>query len=112
MEESKEPVVASSVSLLDTIKVPRNLGLITERLPKANYNSNPTLKRNSSVPSRIGQLTKDRDSLLSARPSQLADNGLRGLAPIREELRSAERGCAGGRQDSSLLERRGPQPPP
>lgn len=51
VEEQKE----SSLSLLDTIKVPRNLGLITERLPKANYNSsNPILQRNSSVPSRIG----------------------------------------------------------
>lgn len=27
--------------LLGTIKVPRNLGQITERLPKAKYNSNP-----------------------------------------------------------------------
>jgi hypothetical protein len=52
LEEQKE--ISQNVSLLDTIKVPRNLGLITERLPKANYNSNPTLKRNSSVPSRIG----------------------------------------------------------
>lgn len=56
MEEQKEGG-PTSVSLLDTIKVPRNLGLITERLPKANYNSNPILKRNSSVPSRIGQLS-------------------------------------------------------
>ena len=29
--------------LLGTIKVPRNLGLISERLPKPNYNSNPVL---------------------------------------------------------------------
>jgi len=48
VEEFKE-------GLLDTIKVPRNLGQITDRLPKANYNSNPSiLKRNSSEPSRIG----------------------------------------------------------
>ena len=41
------------ISLLDTIKVPRNLGLITERLPKPNYNSNPVIKRNGSVGSRL-----------------------------------------------------------
>lgn len=49
VEETKE----SSMNLLDTIKVPRGgLQLITERLPKANYQR--TLRRNSSVPSRIG----------------------------------------------------------
>jgi hypothetical protein len=47
-EENKE-------GLLNTIKVPRNLGQITERLPKPQYNSeNSGLKRNSSEPSRIG----------------------------------------------------------
>lgn len=34
IEESKE-------GLIGTIKVPRNLGQITERLPKPQYNSNP-----------------------------------------------------------------------
>jgi hypothetical protein len=29
---------------------------------------------------------------MSARPSQLAEYGIKGLAPIREELRSEERG--------------------
>ena len=53
VEETKERI--GTASLLETIKVPRNLGLITERLPKANYNSGgPTLNRNASVPSRIG----------------------------------------------------------
>jgi hypothetical protein len=47
-EENKE-------GLLNTIKVPRNLGQITERLPKPQYNSeNSGMKRNSSEPSRIG----------------------------------------------------------
>jgi len=49
IEECKE-------GLIGTIKVPRNLGQITERLPKPQYNSNPVgaLKRNSSEPGRIG----------------------------------------------------------
>ena len=42
MDSLAEEVKESTVSLLDTIKVPRNLGLISERLPKANYNSNPS----------------------------------------------------------------------
>ena len=52
-EESKD-------GLLGTIKVPRNLGQITERLPKAKYHSNPNvgggaaLKRNSSEMIRGG----------------------------------------------------------
>ena len=77
IEESKE-------CLLDTIKVPRNLGQITDRLPKANYNSNHLLKRNSSEPSRIGcngLRNNLRDNLQSAKPSQ---DYLRGLAPINE----------------------------
>lgn len=102
MDSLVEEIKESSIALLDTIKVPRNLGLISERLPKANYNSNPNpvLQRNSSQPSRIGQISglskiveKDRESLQSARPSQLGNNEnvLKGLAPIREEVRSAER---------------------
>lgn len=59
-EESKEN------GLLNTIVVPRNLGQITERLPKAKYNSEqPILKRNSSEPSRLGVIaaTNMRDNL-------------------------------------------------
>jgi hypothetical protein len=41
MDSLVEEIKESSIALLDTIKVPRNLGLISERLPKANYNSNP-----------------------------------------------------------------------
>lgn len=53
VEETKE----SSMNLLDTIIVPRGgLQLITPRLPKANYKV-PTLHRNASVPSRIGQIS-------------------------------------------------------
>lgn len=40
--------------LLNTIKVPRNLGQITERLPKPTYESK--LKRNISEPHRIGNI--------------------------------------------------------
>jgi hypothetical protein len=43
MDQLTEEVKESPIYLLDTIKVPRNLGLISERLPKANYNSNPVL---------------------------------------------------------------------
>jgi hypothetical protein len=76
VEETKGEI-PSTISLLDTIKVPRNMALITDRLPKANYNSNNQgLKRINSVPSRIGQLSGlhknhqgDRESLMSARPS-------------------------------------------
>lgn len=87
IEESKE-------GLIGTIKVPRNLGQITERLPKPQYNSNPPqqLKRNSSEPGRIGQpLNNLRENLNSARPTNQYD-GLKGLAPIRErdEARSAD----------------------
>eukprot|EP00347_Sterkiella_histriomuscorum_P005661 403355743 len=86
IEESKE-------GLIGTIKVPRNLGQITERLPKPQYNSNPVqLKRNSSEPGRIGQpLGAIRENLQSAKPSNAYD-GLRGLAPIKErdEARSAD----------------------
>lgn len=55
------------------------------------------------MPSRIGQLSgrhADRDSLMSARPSQLVDYGLKGLAPIREDVRSAERDPYSARGDS------------
>jgi hypothetical protein len=90
MDSLVEEVKESSLSLLDTIKVPRNLGQITDRLPKANYHSSQ-LQRNYSVPSRLGQISsslqKQRGDLQSARPSQEPR-----LAPIREELRSAERG--------------------
>lgn len=47
-EENKD----NGNGLLNTIKVPRNLGQITERLPKATYESK--LKRNVSEPHRIG----------------------------------------------------------
>ena len=85
-EENKE-------GLLNTIKVPRNLGQITERLPKPQYNSeNSALKRNSSEPSRIGQIAQNnlRENLQSAKPG--ADYGLKGLMPIQEkdEPRSAD----------------------
>ena len=80
------------VGLLGTIKVPRNMGQITERLPKAKYNIPSQLKRNSSEPSRIGQIAANglRDQLQSAKPS--VDYGLKGLAPIKEkdEPRSAD----------------------
>jgi hypothetical protein len=56
------------------------------------------MQRNSSQPSRIGQISglskiveKDRESLQSARPSQMGENQLKGLGPIREDVRSAER---------------------
>jgi hypothetical protein len=48
VEESKE-------GLLGTIKVPRNLGQITDRLPKANYDDRK-MKRISSEPGRIGAI--------------------------------------------------------
>ena len=50
------------------------------------------LKRNSSEPSRIGQIAANglRDQIQSAKPS--VDYGLKGLAPIKEkdEPRSAD----------------------
>lgn len=70
MDQLVEEIKENSISLLDTIKVPRNLGMISERLPKPNYNSNPVLQRNASQPSRIGQISglakqaeKDREVL-------------------------------------------------
>ena len=81
IEESKE-------GLLGTIKVPRNLGQITERLPKPQYNSEqPYLKRNSSEPNRIGLLggvnqPNPRSDLQSAKPGN--NYGLKGLQPIKE----------------------------
>lgn len=37
-------------NLLKTIKMPRKLGEITERLPEAQYDKQPSLKRNNSMP--------------------------------------------------------------
>lgn len=86
LEECKD------IGLLGTIKVPRNMGQITERLPKPKYGNPLQLKRNSSEPGRIGQIPSNglRDQLQSAKPS--VDYGLKGLAPIKEkdEPRSAD----------------------
>jgi hypothetical protein len=43
MDQLVEEIKENGIQLLDTIKVPRNLGMISERLPKPNYNSNPVL---------------------------------------------------------------------
>jgi hypothetical protein len=44
----KEQVVQETISLLNTIRVPRNLGQITERLPKPQYGN--VMRRNKSLP--------------------------------------------------------------
>lgn len=44
----KEQVVQETISLLNTIRVPRDLGQITERLPKPQYGN--VMRRNKSLP--------------------------------------------------------------
>lgn len=88
-EESKEG------ELLNTIVMPRNIGQITDRLPKPQYNSEKSIKmkRNSSEPGRIGVIVASdmRGNLQSARNDNVIP--LRGaLVPIAEieEPRSAD----------------------
>jgi len=49
---------ANEISLIGTIKVPRNLAQITERLPEANYATDQEKRsgRNLSLPPTINQV--------------------------------------------------------
>ena len=47
LEEFNIQIDVNDIGLLNTIKVPKNLGQITERLPKPQYH---VMKRNNSLP--------------------------------------------------------------
>ena len=85
--------MSESNHLINTIRVPRNLGQITERLPAANYeqivNSND---RNMSLPPTINQVMSDynrpNDSFMTNIPGSSYSKRGSSFAPIseREEL--------------------------
>lgn len=48
LEQAEKDHIYQEVSLLNTIRVPRDLGQITERLPKPQYGA--VMRRNKSLP--------------------------------------------------------------
>jgi hypothetical protein len=80
----------SNPALIGTIKVPRNLGLITDRLPASQYDGKEKrLSRNASLPV-IDERTRET-SPINQQPVDLRKVRGGSLAPIieREELKSA-----------------------
>jgi hypothetical protein len=66
LEAAEKQHLYSEVNLLNTIKVPRDLGQITERLPKPQYGN--VMRRNKSLPpelmEKLPDIAKKQDNLL------------------------------------------------
>ena len=58
LEQAERDHIYQEVSLLNTIRVPRDLGQITERLPKPQYGN--VMRRNKSLPPGLRYLTRCR----------------------------------------------------
>merc|ERR1712157_81521 len=69
-------------NLIGTIRVPRNLGQITDRLPGSQYDSQPKVRRNASLPALREQIEQSRNLAV---PGSAVSKGRGGsLAPIKE----------------------------
>ena len=66
LEAAEKLQLYSEVNLLNTIKVPRDLGQITERLPKPQYGN--VMRRNKSLPpeqmEKLPDIAKKQDNLM------------------------------------------------
>ncbi len=66
LEAAEKQQLYSEVNLLNTIKVPRDLGQITERLPKPQYGN--VMRRNKSLPpeqmEKLPDIAKKQDNLM------------------------------------------------
>jgi len=69
--EPEETHSVSNLSLLNTIRVPRDLGQITERLPKPQYGN--VMRRNKSLPPEqmLPEIAAKKDSQPSS-PKELS----------------------------------------
>lgn len=69
-------------NLIGTIRVPRNLGQITDRLPGSQYDSQPKVRRMASLPALREQIEQPRQNAV---PGSAVSKGRGGsLAPIKE----------------------------
>jgi hypothetical protein len=66
LEAAEKESLYQEVNLLNTIKVPRDLGQITERLPKPQYGN--VMRRNKSMPpeqmEKLPEITKKQDNMM------------------------------------------------
>jgi hypothetical protein len=81
--EEKKSLQQETFSLLNTIRVPRDLGQITERLPKPQYGN--VMRRNKSLPPEKMEklpeiITAKKESLITASQKPY-DSGIKEQTP-------------------------------